>query len=646
MCGICGVWGPGAPGSEPAVKAMVQAMRHRGPDDHGIYSQDPVCLGQSRLKVIDLSPAAHQPMANPAGDVWIVYNGETYNFLELRAQLEAKGHEFRSNSDTEVVLRLYEEHGDDFLLKMRGMFALAVFDRRSGPGRERLLLARDQLGIKPLLYSQTSGGLVFASEIRALLTSNLVQRRIDPQGLRTLLTFGSVQQPGSIIQGVSMLPPAHRLIAQGGQVRMEPYWSPGLDRVAGLRQAPYEEQVAALADTLAESVRLQMVSDVPIGAFLSGGVDSSLTVALMARAAGSRVKTYSVGFQENAEVDDESGEAMRTAEFLGADHTSVIITGDEVAGDIMDIAAGLDQPSVDGTNSYLVSRAARQGVTVAISGTGGDELFAGYPWFAQMAQYEAQGSPSSLPGRLLASPQFDRFMLSRWGARLKALRDRAGFLAVYANTYFTFGDLGAARLLHPDLRAAARAGRGLAQDLAPTDQLPQAPAVERVSALCLRGYTNNQLLRDIDAASMTHALEVRVPFLDVPLLDLALSLPPETKLGPPDAKADPHRASYRDLGGKRILVEAGVKNGLLPPGIDLQPKRGFNMPNRTWLLGPLRETLLESISDASILQRGWLEPTAVAGIRQGFLNGNFGWTQPWLLMMLELWARQVLDPAP
>ena len=296
MCGICGIWGGGD--DRAAVGAMVAAMQHRGPDDRGVAADGPVTLGMTRLAIIDTSVGGHQPMHTPDGLISVVYNGELYNFREERRLLEQKGCRFRSTSDTEVLLRMYEHYGDDFLLRMRGIFALAVYDRRRGPGRERLLVARDQMGVKPLLYARAGDRLVFASELKALLASGLVRAEVDPVALRLLLTYGSVYQPRTILRGVRMLLPAHRMIVERGRERVERYWSLGVDRHEGLRGRPYEEIVEELAGVLEESVRLQMVSDVPLGAFLSGGIDSSLLVALMARqASGHRVKTFSVGFE-------------------------------------------------------------------------------------------------------------------------------------------------------------------------------------------------------------------------------------------------------------------------------------------------------------------------------------------------------------
>ncbi|HEU5460247.1 MAG TPA: asparagine synthase (glutamine-hydrolyzing), partial [Pyrinomonadaceae bacterium] len=385
MCGICGVWGEG----RAEVRAMVSALRHRGPDDSGVLEDTNVTLGMTRLAIIDVSRTGHQPMVSPDEQIRIVYNGELYNFREERTLLEKIGYTFRSTSDTEVVLRMYEHYGDDFLLRLRGMFALAIHDKRSG--RERLLLARDQLGIKPLLYTTMRGRLIFASEIKALLASGLVAPEIDPVALRLLLTHGAIVQPHTILSGVKMLLPGHRLVVtQGYEPRVERYWSLGLDRRPDLRTRSYDEQVDAVRSALEESVRLQMVSDVPLGAFLSGGVDSSLLVALMAKnTSGERLKTFSVGFEAEGEHIDETDDAQATARFLGTDHRRVVVHGNDLRDRISQIAYHLDQPTVDGVNSYFVSMAARGYVTVAISGTGGDELFAGYPWFEQLASGES-----------------------------------------------------------------------------------------------------------------------------------------------------------------------------------------------------------------------------------------------------------------
>jgi asparagine synthase (glutamine-hydrolysing) len=652
MCGICGVWG--GEGQRDHVRAMVDALHHRGPDDTGVFEDQNVTLGMTRLAIIDVSSAGRQPMVSPDGQIAIVYNGELYNFREERSLLENRGYSFRSTSDTEVVLTMYEHYGDDFLSRMRGMFALAIYDKRSGPGRERLLLARDPLGIKPLLYARIQDRLVFASEIKALLASDLIAREIDPVALRLLLTYGAIVQPRTVLRGVKMLLPGHRLtVNQGQEARIERYWSLGLNRRADLRNRSYDDQVGAVREELGESVRLQMVADVPLGAFLSGGVDSSLLVALMAKSCGAnRLKTFSVGFEAEGEHIDETDHAEITARFLGTDHSRVVVRGEDVREQIHHIAFALDQPTVDGVNSYFVSAAAHRHVTVAISGTGGDELFAGYPWFEQMAFEESRRQPASWKSAaksfltsVARRPVLDSLVPMRGGYRFGHFRDHGGFLAGYYAANPMFEASWTARLLARELRREAQAGRSPFYDLAAIDELKQGSVLERVTGVCLRGYTTHQLLRDIDAASMAHSLEVRVPFLDSAVTDLALSLPDNAKMGgsPRSSAAIPAR-SYREAGIKRILLD--VAKDLLPPGFDGRAKTGFSMPFNSWLKGPLRDVLLDTHSQRSVAKRGLLEASAVGGVRDQFLSNRIEWPQPWLLMMIELWAREVLDKSP
>ncbi|MEW6131441.1 MAG: asparagine synthase (glutamine-hydrolyzing) [Acidobacteriota bacterium] len=643
MCGICGIWGKDDPHT---VRAMVDAMYHRGPDDFGIYHDSAITLGMTRLAIIDTGASGHQPMSNHDETVWMVYNGEVYNFQSERAILEAKGYSFRSRSDTEVVLRMYEHYGDDFLLRLRGMFALAIYDKRRGRGLERLLLARDHFGIKPLLVARAGNQVVFASEIKTLLASGLVPPEIDPVALRLLLTYGSVYQPHTILKGVKMLLPAHRMIIARGRERIERYWSLDASRRPEFQTASYDELVNEMTEVLQESVRLQMVSDVPLGAFLSGGVDSSLLVAMMAREVRHKIKTFSVGFESEGSSFDESDEAEKTARFIGTEHTRVLVRGSEVRDRIEHLAFGLDQPSVDGANTYFVSMAARQAVTVAISGNGGDELFAGYPWFIFMVadQLRRQAKPFNSIARsgisaIAGNHLFNSSLALPFGQTILRARNLSGFVTRYGNTYQIFGAAGAAKLLAPDLRRTAQAGRPLYDDLIAIDEVPDGSTIQRVTGLCLRGYNSNQLLRDSDAVSMIHSLEVRVPFLDPVVADAALSLPDEAKL----AKSEnlPQTYTYRDSGAKRILLDIGKR--FLPENFDLQPKRGFAMPFEHWLKAPLREVLFDALSDAQVRKRGLLNPQAVQEVKNAVQQEKFFWAQPWLLMMLELWCCQVLD---
>jgi asparagine synthase (glutamine-hydrolysing) len=510
---------------------------------------------------------------------------------------------------------MYEYYGDDFLLRMRGIFALAVYDKRKS-GRERLFLARDHFGIKPLLYSDTGKHFIFGSEIKAMLASSLINPTVDPNGLRLLLTFGSVYQPNTILENIKSLLPAHKLIIESGKdKRIERYWSLGINRNAGVRHLSYNKQVKLMESTLKEVTEMQMISDVPLGAFLSGGIDSSILVALMTQATTNKIKTFSVGF-ENADDIDESNDAEKMACHIGTDHSKILVTESDIYNNIHKIAAGLDQPSVDGTNSYVVSMAARKNVTVAISGTGGDEIFAGYPWFISMSKQDFWSKIK----------------------RLSYVFDRNKFLTEYSSHYYIYGSRGAQTLIPENNWNISQAGTPEYIDIKPTDELSHGSPIERTSGLVLRGYTSNQLLRDIDAVSMYHSLEIRVPYLDPVLADLALSLPDSAKLH--NLNTDPH-ATYRSLGAKRILIDIG--RNLLPKNFDLQSKRGFSMPFDTWLQGSLNEIMDETLSYQSVKARGLLNPDTVNTIKLRYDKKQIGWTQPWLLMMLELWCREVLD---
>ena len=646
MCGICGIWGEP---NKRAVDSMVAAMYHRGPDDNGTYFDEKISLGMTRLAILDLSEAGHQPMSAAGGQIRIVYNGETYNFKSERSILESKGYRFDSTSDTEVILRMYEEYGDDFLKRLRGMFAVAIYDKRDGPGRERLLLARDHFGIKPLLYTSVNNKIVFASEIKTLLASGLVEPEIDPIGLRYLLTYGSVCYPHSIIKGVKMLPPAHKMIVERGEMKIERYWSLGIDRRPELRKLPYDQLVTEMSAVLEDSVSLQMVSDVPVGAFLSGGIDSSLMVAMMTKASGKRMKTFSVGFGDEGADIDESSEAEATAKHIGTDHTRVHVSDREVRDRIEHFAYGLDQPSNDGINTYFVSRAAKGDVTVAISGNGGDELFAGYGWFIFMQNELAKQSAHPfyakfryLSSQLFRQRAFDRFIGGRVGDGIHRFRNSGGFLNRFGeNSWHLFGVRGAARLVARDLRKESRVGTSLHFDLADIDELPHGSVIERVAALTLRGYNANQLLRDSDAVSLIHSLELRVPFLDPVVADTAFSIPDKAKLRTEGEFDFGKGVPYRETGAKRILLDIG--ENLLPGDFGKKPKRGFAMPFDAWLKGSLKEVYREVLSERSVSARGILDPSEVASVTNAFEENGVGASRTWLLMILELWCREVLD---
>lgn len=592
---------------------MVAAMHHRGPDDRGTYRRGRLALGMTRLAIQDLSLGGHQPMASPDGDVWMVYNGEMYNAPEERRHLEALGYQFRSSSDTEVILTLYRHYGPACLPRIRGIFALAFIDLRDDPDDPTVFLARDPLGVKPLLFGRgADGSFVFASEMKAILASGAIAPTVEPRALRCLLEHGSVFQPETLIRGVTMVRPAHCVTIRGGEAKIERYWRLGVDRRPELRSADYGEQVAAMTETLRETVQAQLIGDVPIGALLSGGVDSATLTAMMAVEVGKNVRTFSVGFGQELAAIDETDIAGRFADHFGTEHTRLEIGHEMVRAELDRIVDGIDQPSIDGVNTYFVSKAAGEHVKVAISGTGGDDLFIGYPWHAQM------------------------------------LRQRGGndFLTAYSEAagqfHQTFSATDVDRLIAPGL--LARSPRDQRADYAAMDELAQFETVDRITALTLRGYTNNQLLRDIDAMSMAHSLEVRVPYLDTHVIDLALSLPIAAKLahGVPDA---PMRDSYRASGIKRILVD--VARPMLPPGFDQVTKRGFGLPFGEWLNGPLLDIVKSVLRPERVARTGLLNARSMEQIQTILKDGKSisGW-RLWLLVICQLWAERMgIEPA-
>jgi asparagine synthase (glutamine-hydrolysing) len=603
MCGITGIvlFNSKVVNFENTVSKMLLAMQHRGPDGSGIFSDGPCSLGQVRLAVIDTTDAAKQPMT--INGVTLVYNGELYNFIEERKILESKGVRFKSTSDSEVLLSMYLHYGDNFLIRLRGMYAFAIWDSR----KKKLICARDPLGIKPFLYSVDSDSFIFASELKALLASKIVSKEIERQSLRFLLQRGSVPQPHTILKDVKSLLPGEVLTIENGKAPLIKTFHVMKQGRLDLKGADWQELVSLCLEKIDISLGRQMIADVPLGAFLSGGIDSSLLVALMVQK-HNKVRTFSVGFESglNTQSEDETDDAEQVARHLGVNHTTIIIKQNEIADNLRAIAKGLDHPTVDGVNSWFVARAARSELTVAISGTGGDELFAGYPWFESMLQYNSKSVIEKM---------------RKW-------RTGESFSSVFEKQYFIFDNATSNRLCpgeYPDYKYP--------------DPIPHADALSRVTGMVLSGYTRDQLLADIDTAAMCHGLEVRVPLLDEELLDFAMSLPMDAKIGGKDLSAQ--TGSYASTGVKRILLDIGKP--LLPVGFSQRTKRGFTLPFDGWLRGMLYETMQSLLSEQTVMKRGFFNAFEVKNIRIAFNKGQIHWTQPWLLMMTELWAQEVLD---
>jgi asparagine synthase (glutamine-hydrolysing) len=580
-----------------------------------------VILGNRRLAIIDLSPAGHQPMTDPSGAIALTYNGMIYNYRDLREELAASGYPFRGHSDTEVILALYSRDGVDLCRRLRGMFAFALWDARS----QTLLLARDRLGIKPLYYANASGRWVFASEIQALRASTLVPARPNPLALAGFLRLGSVPGPMSAYEGVQELPPATTLtIDGGGRTVLRRYWD---IPAPSSSERSVDGAVVELRARLGESVGRHLISDVPFGVFLSGGLDSGAIIAMMREAGHEQIRTFSITFP-GRELD-EGGEAARVAARYGTDHTPYEVHGVDVARDLDAVIAAMDQPTIDGLNTYYVSRVARaSGTIVALSGVGGDELFCGYPSFRQAPRLLAWQHVAARLGPVrpalaaaLAAVSSPRSAKLREGL-MEAATIRTAYLAVRG--LFSRAEL--ANLLAPgplrdaaqDLDAAAALGA-----FAPS--LPEDP-VAATGALELRGYMHNQLLRDTDVMSMAHGLEVRVPFLDHPLVEFAAELPDSLR-------ANGHPAKW-------LLRQAmGDK---LPPDVG-RTKRGFTFPMAEWLRGPLRPRVEEALRGSA----GIIRPEAAAVLRASVEGGRAHWSRLWALVVLALWLRRAggLDPA-
>ena len=630
VCGICGWWEdrPDAAGSSAPLSAMLRQMTPRGPDDEGSIDLLPhgggvLRLGARRLAIQDLSPAGHQPMRDPDSGCCLVFNGEIFNFLELRRELEARGRRFRSQCDTEVLLAAYGEWGERCLERFRGMFAFALWD----PARQTLLIARDRLGIKPLYYAALPGGFVFASELRALLASGLVPRELDPTGLDSFLKFGAVQEPVTMVRGVRLLPAGTLLRWKAGAFRIERYWElPAAALPLNGDPRVREQKLEALREELDRAVRMRLVSDVPLGVFLSGGLDSTMVAAIAARHS-SRVKTFTVTFAE--EQFAEGRKAQKVARLLGTEHHEITVSESDLIAALPAAISAMDQPTVDGINTYFVSRVTKQaGVTVALSGLGGDEQFAGYRSFRLVPRMEWAEDHLPRWARRAAGVALGPWMRSSdRGQKMSLwLRGRDAFPHPFYVSRLILSPPQVASILRPERLLEIRF-EDFAEDVARQQRLiaGQDP-VNRVSCLELLVYLRNTLLRDTDSMSMANSLEVRVPLLDHVVTEQALLLPGHWKLNGRQRKP--------------LLVSAVGKE--LPASILRQPKRGFELPWNHWLRGQLRGSIEQSLAEPGPVLDSALEWPAVRRIWNDFLSGRRHWSRVWMFYVLREWTVQNL----
>ena len=617
---------------------MMGRMRHRGPDDEGLFVDDSVALGMRRLSIIDLS-GGHQPVFNEDGTVAVVFNGEIYNFQELRQTLESRGHAFRSGCDTEAIVHAYEEWGEDCVDHLEGMFAFALAEtsKSTRRGNPRVLLARDRLGIKPLYYALADGNLLFASEVRSLLASGQIEPRLSQPALRSYLLFGSVVEPMTLVEGVYSLPPGHRIVisaaSRHAKVQPEAYWdfAESAQPAADTNKLDRRSAAGFLRALLEETVESHLIADVPVGVFLSSGIDSTALVALAAQKRAA-LHTVTVVFQEHE--FNEAELARRTAQRFGTRHQELALSGDDVLARLGEAVGAFDQPSMDGVNSYFVSWAARQaGLKVALSGLGGDEIFGGYSTFrwtpkAKSVAVLARRVPVGVRSVMASAAEKISEHLNSKDAHRKmaALWRDPNFLPhPYFYTRLLFTPAQVLELLSSESVEGAELWQDwLARVAVESEQLDEFTAV---SCLESRSYMANTLLRDTDAMSMAHSLEVRVPFLDHPLVEFVARLPGSVKSS--------------NLVPKSLLVEA--MSDLLPGEVVSHRKRTFTLPWEYWLQGPLRAQVESEFDTIAASLAECLDGRAVREVWTGFLEGHTSWSRVWSLFVLNKWARRHLE---
>jgi asparagine synthase (glutamine-hydrolysing) len=627
MCGIYGILAlrPGGPPETGALRRMAAVTVHRGPDDEGAYTDANVLLGMRRLSIIDVG-GGHQPISNENGTLHVVCNGEIYNFSELTAELVRAGHTFKTRSDTEVLLHLYEEHGDEFVTRVSGMFAFALWDAP----RRRLLIGRDRLGIKPLYYREEGRRLLFASEAKAILAASDLPVELDPVALQQYLTLGYPPAPRSMFQGVRKLPAASLMVCEREQVTLRRFWTPAL----AVDDSPSEgDWVDAFRATMQRAVVSQMVSDVPLGAFLSGGIDSSTIVAHMASESRQPIKTYSIGFGGDGAgaFYNELPWARRVADRFQTDHHEILVKPDVVAL-LPRLLWHMDEPVADSAfvTTYLVSELARRDVTVILSGVGGDELFGGYRrylgvsydrYYRMLPRWLRSGVLPSV-ARLLPSDRHSAMMNLSRQLRTYVLSQDQPFEQRYRSYVQVFGQAAATELLRDPPAEVFDALETAFRDAARGDGLARLTRVDLLTQL------PDDLLLLTDKMTMATSLECRVPWLDDAVLDLALRMPSRFKI------------RGRQL--KHVLKRALAP--LLPPEILHRKKRGFGAPMGAWLKGELAPLMRHTLSQESVEKRGlfrWEAVHRTIALHETNREDHSDHLQA--LTNLELWCRMYLD---
>jgi asparagine synthase (glutamine-hydrolysing) len=630
MCGIAGfiekhVGGAKAAPDENAalLDRMCQRIAHRGPDDQGMLVRGGVALGMRRLSIIDLA-GGHQPLTGCDERVTVVFNGEIYNYRELHAELEARGHRFRTHSDTEAIVHAFEEFGPQCVERLRGMFAFAIWDERA----QELFIARDRVGKKPLYYTVTTdGAFVFGSELKSLLEHPSVERETNPDALDAYLSFGYVPDPLSIFQNIHKLPPGHLLRFSGGRVTVQQYWDFRFEMVEARSEEDYLEELRALLD---EAVRLRLVSDVPLGAFLSGGVDSSAVVGFMSRHMSQPVKTFSIGFHED--TYDELKYARIAAKHFGTEHHEFIVTPD-ICDIVDELVWHFDEPFADSSAipTYMVSKLAREHVTVVLSGDGGDELFAGY---TRYVVDKSRGHLSKLPRVVregLMQPLSARLPHGAWGRNY--LRNVSlNPLERYIDSISLFTELNKRSLYAAEFQKqlkAERAGNAMFRAIAASVETDD--ALKPLLYLDSKTYLPGDILTKVDRMSMAVSLEARVPLLDHKLIEFVTRIPSSLKM--------------KGFETKYIFKRA--LEDLVPDEILHRPKQGFGVPVQEWINSQLKERIHETLTERRTRERGLFNPGYVNLLLEEHERGRRDHSPAlWALMMLELWHRNFVDREP
>jgi asparagine synthase (glutamine-hydrolysing) len=628
MCGICGLVSSETLGSSHTdlLKSMCLTLYHRGPDDEGYYIDQNAGLGVRRLSIIDLV-TGQQPISNEDRSIWVVFNGEIYNYRTIRAQLEARGHVFATQSDTEVIVHAYEQYDQECLHLFNGMFSFAIWDAN----RQRLLIARDRLGIKPLYYWTNNNQIIFGSELKSLLANPSIPRDIDPIALDYFLTLEYIPNPHTIIKNIHKLPPGHYLLFQGGSLRIEPYWD------IEPRKLPRNELDCeeALMDLIKDSVQMRLVSDVPLGAFLSGGIDSSTVVAFMTKVSNSPVRTFSIGFEE--ESYNELPFARQVATAFETEHLEHKISPD-ISNLAEQLAGHLDEPLGDFSifSTYLVSEMARKSVKVVLSGDGGDEVFGGYDTYVAQSMHGYYSMlPTSLRKRVLPSlaglipPQ-----RAKKGLVNKAKRFVEGSAypgSLQHTRWMLFLNEGEKHQLYQSEWRDQMIGvepttllEGYFQKANQWDSLAQQQYVD------IKTYLVDNILTKVDRMSMAVSLEARVPLLDHRIVEFALNLPQHMKLQ--------HNKT-------KIILRKAMKE-VLPQNVLTKSKQGFSIPLKHWLRGPLKPLMMDLLSQEVIRQRGYFEPQTITRWVDEHLRGRANHSHRlWALILFELWQQKNIDPA-